>query len=169
MIALAFREVRSAWARPVFGVWLAISVGIGVIGALLPGRRLLFSDPHGYARVLELLQAGAPLAASFPTFTTEDWRAPLVTLLPWLTAGVLAIAALAVVARIATRRSALWLGVFASLVFLIGAAVANAKPSGALRDDTVRQGALDLIWNWDPTGQYAFAYGANTRVDEARL
>jgi hypothetical protein len=169
MIAVALADARRGWTRALFGGWLLISVGIALTAAMMPDQLLLYSDPHGRARVLLAIEGGSPLAGSFPTFTPPDWRTSLVALLPWIAAGAAAIAALAMAQRLARRASPGGLGVVASIVFLVVAGLGTARPDAALRDETARRGLLELIWRWDPHGVRAFEYGRNAQVGDARL
>ncbi len=168
MIATAVTSLRNRGARALFGVWLAVSAAVVMAAAAFPDSRLFFSDPHGRARLLEALQSAAPLAQSFPTFTTEDWQTPLAMLLPWLAAAAVALAALAIASRVAERRSPFWLGAFASLVFLVAAGLATARPGVDVRDETAQQGALDLIWGWEPN-RHPFDYTRFVTLDQSRL
>jgi hypothetical protein len=168
MVALGVAEFRTVAAKTLVAVWLAVSVGVAIAAALAPEQRFFFSDPHGYARLLEALQAGSPLAATFPTFTTEDWRTPLLQLMPWLLAAASAIGALVAGSRYIRRASPLWSGALAAIVFLLVAGAGTARPETAVREETVRRGALDVIWQWDPA-RHAFEYGRNAKVDESRL
>jgi len=169
MLAVAVADRRRGWTRPLFGGWLLISAGIALTAAMMPDQLLLYSDPHGRARVLLAIEASSPLAGSYPTFTPPDWRTSLVALLPWIAAVAAAVAALAIAQRSARRRSPGGLGVLASIVFLIVAGLGTARPEAALRDETARRGSLELIWRWDPHGLRAFEYGRNTQVGDARL
>jgi hypothetical protein len=78
MIAVAVRIARFAWARPLFAVCAIVSIGVAFMAAILPERRLVYSDPHAYARLLVGCAGGSPLAATFPTFTVPDWWTPFI-------------------------------------------------------------------------------------------
>lgn len=169
MIAMAVADTRRPWTRPVFVVCLLVSVGIACMAAILPESRLIYSDPHGYARLLMALQAGSPLAGAFPTFTAPDWWTPFLALLPWIAASAAALTTVAVASRIATSWSALSPGLLGALVFLLVAGIGTARPEAALRDETARRGALELIWRWDPHDLRAFEYERNAQVGDARL
>ena len=66
---------------------LATGLAIAAFSLASPEQLLLFSDARGRARLMELLQAGSPLAMTLPGFTTEDWVTALSDLWPWLAAA----------------------------------------------------------------------------------
>jgi hypothetical protein len=168
MIALAAGASQGRVARTLLWMSLSVSLLIAFVGAGWPGRLFLFSDPHGYARLLEAIQSGAPLTFSLPTFTNEDWQSPLKGLLPWAAAGGLSLAAIAVAAR-SRRVSVFWLGVVGSLTFLLTASVAARMPAREAREDIVRQGTLDLLWQYDGDRLRAFEYDRLGKIDADRL
>lgn len=68
----AVRARRSAGAT----AWVlaaVVSVLVAIGGAIGAERLLLFSEPHGVARLLALAQGSAPVTAAAPTFTQEAW------------------------------------------------------------------------------------------------
>jgi hypothetical protein len=168
MLAVAVAEARAAAARTLVWLWLGIGLAIGALGAIWPERFLLFSEPHGWARLLETIQAGSPLARSFPTFTNEDWQRPLRELAPWFAAAVAGLGAIVAAARWKTLRP-LWVGVLGSVVFLFTAGVATGRASAEVREDTARRGALDLLWNYDGGRLRSLEYDTLRRADAARV
>jgi hypothetical protein len=143
---------------------LAASVVIAIGGLIDPQRLLLFSDPRGKGRIVELLQGAAPLTSLLPTFAQEDWRTPLLTLLPWLAATTIALAAVW-----ATRRRAgepLAVGTYGTLVFICAASLMAVRVSAGERLETARRGAADVLWQYDARRMHAFDYGALSRVDQ---
>ena len=149
MIAVALQNMRWTASRAVFGAWLAVSVGVGLVGASWPERLFLFSEPHGRGRLVEILQAGSPLALVFPTFTTEDWMTPLLALLPWLVAASVSLWLTHRVGRRIPNGSPFWLGVLASLTLFAVAATISPRPGPQARDDAARRGALEVFWRFD--------------------
>ena len=133
MIAVAVADARFAWARPLIAVCAMVSIGIAFMAAILPESRLVYSDPHDYARLLMALQGGSPHAA-FPTFTEPDWWTPFIGLLPWFAAGVLGLATVAIVAK--DRHAAVLAPPRPGrrAVFLVVAGVARG-PGTPIRDD----------------------------------
>jgi hypothetical protein len=168
MIAVAVATLHSRAARTLLWMWLSVSLLIAFVAAAWPERSWLFSDPHGYARLLEAIQSGAPLTMSLPTFTNEDWQSPLRELFSWAAAGGLALAALAVAGR-SRWVSGFWLGVVACLTFLMTAGVGARRPSTEARDDLARQGTLDLLSGYDGDRLRAFEYSRLRRIDANRL
>jgi hypothetical protein len=98
-VATALASMRSPIGRATAALGIAFGVLIAAIGVAFPDRLFLLSDPHGIARFLEATQGSAPLAAALPTFTQEDWTAPLVRAVPWIVAAVAALGAAWVVAH----------------------------------------------------------------------
>jgi hypothetical protein len=119
-----------------------------VAGTWWPERLLLWSDPRGHARIAEAIQAGAPLAAMLPTFTDENWRRPLLELLPWLAAAGAALLAMFAAGR-RLGATAPWSAAVGAAAFLAVAAVATGRVTPAVREETARRGAFDLIWAFD--------------------
>src|SRR5262249_48855856 len=131
LVALTIAEAKRAAPQAVLGLWLGISVLIGVGAVIEPGRFLLFSDAHGGgARVLEAIQGSAPLADVVPAFTNPDWASHVGQLALWMVVGLITITALVAVSRL-TRRGGAWrLGGVAALTFLVGGAVLCAATAG---------------------------------------
>jgi hypothetical protein len=167
MIAIGFGALRSRAGRTLFGVCLLASLLVAAIGTGLPDRLLLFSDSRGYSRLLETIQAGAPFTFSLPTFTYEDWRSPILLLLPWLLAACLAGGSLLAAARW-LRLDSLWLAAVAVLTLVSSANVLAGRPAPGARQELARRGALDLIWEHDDRLR-AFDYAALRRIDETRV
>jgi hypothetical protein len=168
MIAVAVDAMHRAWSRGLLTLTVVVGVGIAAFSLVSPEQLLLFSDSRGRARLVELVQAGSPLAMTLPSFTTEDWMASLADLWPWLTAGLAGLAMAAMTRRrtVAEPFSTL---VVAGLVAVGVAAVATARPAAAVREDTVRRGALDLLWRYDAPRLRAFDYGTLQRIDAGPL
>jgi hypothetical protein len=168
MIAVAIAEVRGRVAKTLIGLSLLVSILIALSGALWPERLLLFSEPRGYARLLETIQSGAPITFALPTFTLEDWLSPLEAFLPWLAAAALALVAMATLAR-ARRVGGLWLATVGCLVLLVTSGLAAGRPGPEARDALARTGALDLLWRYDSDRVRPFAYDRLKKIDERRL
>jgi hypothetical protein len=147
-IALALPQMRSAVSKVLVRLWLGIGLGVAAIGIVSPARLMLFSDPHGRARILELLQAGSPLPLVVPTFTDPDWAAQVLPLVGWLGAAALTLVTLALVAR--TTRLNTWalIGVTCG-TFLLAGAMLTAQPSAAVREETANRGDLDVLWRYE--------------------
>ena len=161
MIAAGIMSTRTVAGRATWMLLGAISVFIGIAGALGTGR-LLYSEPHGFARMLEAIQGSAPLAAAIPTFTQEAWLAPALHLVPWVAAAILAIGAGALLARWVFDE--LWIALTVILVFtIVAASVGSAVPAEA-RVEARTRGALDLLDDFDPLRARAFDYAQMTRL-----
>ena len=166
-IAVAATRLQSLWARALFAATLALSVSMAFGGLVDPRRLLLFSDPRGKGRIIELLQGPAPVSHLLPTFAQEDWRGPLVALLPWLGAAALTIAAIAYVQRRGhAARTPLSAATVAALFFLSTASVLATRVPAEGRQETTTRGAVDVMWRYDPQRSRAFDYQKLGRADQ---
>jgi hypothetical protein len=168
MIAVAVASARSPAARALIGLWLVMGVGVGVAGIAWPSRLLLFSDPHGRARVLEALQGGSPLPFVIPTFTDPDWATQVGQLLLWLVAGAIGFAVLLLSARRGFF-SAWRLAGVTTVAFVLPGAVLTARPVASVREATSQRGVTDLIWRLDPSRLRVFSYVTLRRASPDRL
>ncbi|MEQ1731244.1 MAG: hypothetical protein ABL982_22980, partial [Vicinamibacterales bacterium] len=167
-VALGIARAQAAWSRALVGLWLAIGLGVVAVGLVEPGRLTLFSDPHGRAKILELLQAGSPLALVVPTFTDPDWVAQVAPLAAWLAAALVSCAMMVGWSR---RRgvSAWTLAGVASGMFLLLGAVVTARPAASVREATARRGALDVLWRFDGSEHRPLDYSTLSRPTPDRL
>jgi hypothetical protein len=172
MIAVAIRDLRGlAGLRGLVGrgalaASLSASLAVAFMGLAVPGKLLLFSDPHGYARIIEAIQAGSPLAFALPTFTDENWLAPLSLLFPWAVAGLVS---LIVVAMLGPRRqvplATFWVVTLGVVTFgLVGSIVAG-RASASDRAATTARGLLSLMDAYDGTRLWGFDYGSRRKLD----
>jgi hypothetical protein len=166
MIAVAAAELRSAAWRALLWAALAVSVAVAAAGVGWPQRLLLFSDPHGRARLLELVEGAAPLTYLMPTFTEENWRRPFAELAAWLAAAALAWCAVAFVRRRMNMRSAVWLGTIGGLTFLIPVGLLASSLSPASREAAAHGGIRDLLFRYDAQRLRAVDYSRFRRLDE---
>lgn len=166
-VALAVAQARSTASRAVIGSWLAAGVGIAALGIAVPERLMLFSDPHGRARLLEFFQAGSPLALAVPTFTDPDWAANVWPLALWAAAALVGGVTLWLASRVA--RSAWTLALAGATMFLLGGAVVTARPAGTVRDATALRGDLDVLWRYDGGRFRTFDYSQLARTTPERL
>ncbi|MFN7914459.1 MAG: hypothetical protein U0Q55_03905 [Vicinamibacterales bacterium] len=166
-VALALARAQSMLARAAVGTWLALSVGIAAFGIASPERLMLFSDPHGRARLLEFFQAGSPLALVVPTFTDPDWESHVWPLVLWLGATALGGAALWLASRIA--RSPWTLSAAGAITFLVAGAVFTAHPAAAVREATALRGDLDVLWAFDGDRFRTLDYASLARTTPDRL
>jgi hypothetical protein len=168
MLAAGIGAARGRLGRTVFASTLIVGVLVAATGAVWPERFWLFSDSRGYARLLETIQAGAPLTFTLPTFTFEDWVSPVRPLLAWAFAAAIGMGAMAVLARWA-RPGAEWLAATGAIALLAGASLTAGRVGAESRAEIARRGALDLLWQYDGDRVRAFDYGALARIDETRL
>jgi hypothetical protein len=167
MIAVAIRDLRGLVGRGALAAFLSTGLAIAFIGLAVPERLLLFSDPHGYARLIEAIQAGSPLAFALPTFTDENWRAPLSLLWPWAVAGLVSVV---IVTRLGHRRqgplAAFWIVALGAVTFgLVGSIVAG-RASASDRAATTARGLVSLMDAYDGTRLSGFDYGNRRRLDQ---
>ena len=168
-IAVAASRWRSPAARAMLWTSLTVSVVIAIAGLLDPQRLLLFSDPRGKGRIIELLQGPSPLTSLLPTFAQEDWTGPLVQLLPWLAATAIAAAALFIVQRRGGQRQPFVVGTAGALVFLAAASVMAVRIPETERQEAARRGAVDVMWQYDPRQLRALDYTTLSRVDQTTV
>ncbi len=167
-VALALARVRTAWSRSLVGLWLAIGVGVAAVSLVDPARFMLFSNPHGRAKVLELLQGGSPLALVVPTFTDPDWAAQVAPLAAWLAAALVSCGLVVGWSR-RLGASAWTLAGVASATFLLLGAVMTARPAASVREATAGRGALDVLWHFDGIRHRTLDYSTLSRVTPERL
>jgi hypothetical protein len=160
MLAALFARAR--WGLLAANMWalLLVSLGVSALGITALSQFMLFSSPHGVARILEWLQGGSPLAAAVPTFTEEQWREPLGRLALWIGS---ALAAAAIVFLVRRRRpvgrTGLFWPMFSEGVLFVAIASLVAGPfSSSVRARTVRQGRLAMMRGFDPFRLRAFDY-----------
>jgi hypothetical protein len=162
-LAAVFSRMRGLTTEVNVGVFALLSVLISASGVLGFEQGLLFSDPHGSSRIVQALQGSAPLASALPTFTDENWLAPLARLLPWLAAAGAALA----IARVASftwrpSRFAL-IGVEGAVFLVVAAALAQPFPAD-VRADSVTRGHLALMTTFDPRRLRAFDYSTGSKL-----
>ncbi|MGE3956247.1 MAG: hypothetical protein AB7H96_05965 [Vicinamibacterales bacterium] len=167
-IALALSRARSVPAIAASAVTLAASLGVAAVGIASPERLMLFSNPHGRARILELLQGGSPLSLVLPTFTDPDWPSHVVPLVLWVVAAGVGGAVLVLMSRLTARGP--WAALAASmLAFLAAGAAFTARPPAAAREATAVRGDLDVLWRYDRDRFRPFAYDTLERPTRERV
>jgi len=149
------------------GIWWSIGVALAILAMVTPDRLVLFSDPHGRAKILEMLQAGSPLAAVVPTFTDPDWAAHVSPLGAWLAVSLCVLALTFVAAR---RGMASWqVSTAACLLFLLGGAAVTARPSAMVREETSRRGAVEVLTRFDGGRFRTLDYQTLNRISPDQL
>jgi hypothetical protein len=168
LTAVAIAHARTAFARSMVSLSISISLILSAAVILWPGRLLFFSDPHGRARWLELLQGPSPLASVIPTFTDPDWTAHIVPLATWV--GVVLVAAAAAWAAVRSGRGSAWRSAAVAVItLLVGGAVLTARPSAAVRRETALRGDLALLTRFDGHRFRTLDYTTLSRVTPERL
>jgi len=170
MMAHALAELRASAVRPIALVLVGASVLVGAAGIAAPGRQYLFSDAHGFARLAEVVQAGAPLTDWLPTFTDENWHAPLRLLFPWLAGAAIALPITALIVARGRASSAWFRAAVAGLpVLLATVSLIAPGPSAASRLATVNRGHLELMRRLDARRLVPFSYAHFASVDDRQL
>jgi hypothetical protein len=168
LIAMAIAHARTAFARSMVSLSISIGLVLSAAAILWPRRLLFFSDPHGRARWLELLQGPSPLASVIPTFTDPDWTAHIVPLAAWIATALVAVAA-----GWAAARSGRWpawrSAVVTAITLLVGGSVLTARPSAAVREETAMRGDLALLTRFDGDRFRTLDYTTLSRVAPDRL
>ncbi|MEO8260274.1 MAG: hypothetical protein ABI868_23205 [Acidobacteriota bacterium] len=169
MIAVALARVRSGGARATAALLITFSLVVAFVGVLWPQARLLSSDAHGIARLLDAMQGSAPAALALPTFTEVDWHTPLLRLVPWLAAALLAWGLGLFVSRQRTGSSLFWIGAVEATVFVLTGSLLSGPFSAAARAETVRLGRSGLMAAANPDQVRGFDYRRMARLDAAGL
>ena len=161
MFAAAYARLRSPLARAHAWLLLGASLGVSALAVWDPSELLLFSNPHGVARLAEWAQAGSPLTAALPTFTEENWRAPLTRLGLWACAALVT----ALLVRGTRRRSApastYWTILAEGAVGLVLVSALVGPYAADARAETVRRGRQALMDRFDPGALRALDYRGN--------
>jgi hypothetical protein len=166
-IAAALVTSSSQITRATALVAISLSVIVAGIG-LTTAEGLLFSPPHGVAKIVEAIQGSAPLAASLPTFTEQDWTGPLARAWPWLVALLAALSAAAVAAR--TRKCSTFCVAIVeavTFVFVSGLFVRSFEPSA--RNESALRGRIHILNAFDPERLRGFDYATKSWVDATGL
>jgi hypothetical protein len=170
MIAVAIRDRRGVVGGTALAASLSVSLAIALTGVAVPGRELLFSDPHGYARFIEAIQASSPLTFALPTFTDENWRAPLPLLLPWTVAGLVSLIAVTMAKpRGRVPLAMFWTATLGVVTFGVAGAIVAGWPGAPHRPDIVARGRLSLMDAYDGTRLLAFDYSSRMRLDQKQV
>jgi hypothetical protein len=154
-IAIAVARFRSELGRAVVVSAIALSLAIAAIGVGSPREAFLYSNPHGVAELARAVQGSAPLEASWPTFTEEDWRAPIALLMPWLLALTITAAATVGASRARLVRQPFWIAMTGAGTFALTGSLMAGVPTAAARSAGVERGQLALMHAVDPLRLHA--------------
>ncbi len=169
MIAVAASRARGLLARSALISTLVATIALATVTLGSPDEVLLYSHPHGISSLVKSVQDSAPLDAALPTFTEEDWRAPLNALLPWIVAVAVVMAALVICARRGWLRSVFWTATTGAAGLLAVAALAvGSRPVPNRQAVTVR-GQLALMRGYDPARLRAVDVSHVKRLDEREV
>jgi hypothetical protein len=168
-IAAALMAVRSQVGRATAASWIAFAVLVAAVGVVVPERLFLLSDPHGIARFLDAFQGSAPMADALPTFTEENWRAPMARAVPWIVAAAAALGLAALIAARARRVRTFWIVVVEAVVFIVTGSVISATPASPARAASILRGQVELMAAFDPDRLRAWDYGTSAKLDPDSL
>jgi hypothetical protein len=154
-MAIAIARLRSAGGRAFVASTILFSVAIAIVAVTSPRERLVYSDPHGAAAIARQYEASAPLERSLPTFTEENWRAPLTLLAPWLLAAIAAASIALWAIRAGVLASAFWIAATALSTFVLIAGMLVGSLSPADRAASVLRGQVALLQDYDPSRLHA--------------
>jgi hypothetical protein len=166
-LAAALANASSQIARATAWVAISLSVVVAAIG-VTTAEGLLFSPPHGVAKLVQAIQGSAPLAASLPTFTEQDWAGPLARAWPWLVAAIAAFSASAVAARARTF-STFWVAATQAVTFIFVSCLLATSFEPSVRDDSALRGRIGVLNAYDPERLRGFDYTTRKWVDATDL
>ena len=160
-LAAAFARLRGGLIAVHVWMALAVSLFVSAISLVDLTQPILFSNPHGVARLAEMLRAGSPLPTALPTFTEENWLAPLGRLGLWFAAALMtAGCAWLLSGRKArsTRTTVFWPLFVEASVFLVAVSILVGSYSAEARAETIRHGRFGLLEAFDTDARRAFDY-----------
>ena len=115
------------------------------------------------------MQAGSPLASALPTFTDENWRAPIPLLLPWAAAGVISLILLVALGRRPAALTTFWTAALGIVTFGLGGSIVAGRTAAPGRADIIARGQLSLMDAYDGTRLSGFDYSSLTRLSRLQL
>lgn len=170
LLAPAVAVVMARWrgdvGRAAVVAIVALSLTIAAIAVGSPRGTFLYSDPHGVAALARAVQGSAPLDASWPTFTEEDWRTPLALLAVWLIALVVAFAATFGARRFGVLRRPFWIAATATTTFVLIGSLATRPRPAEIRTAVAQRGQLALLEDFDPSQLHAVNATRVSRMDQ---
>ena len=157
-VAVAISRARSPVARASTVICVVVGLTVTALSTAFPDRRLLFSDPHGTGRLIDLVQGAAAWSATLPTFTEPDWEYPLARLAAWLVALGAAVAVAMLVARRARSRPVFWAAVAEGLSLIAIAGALSRNIAASQRQEVSLRGQTDLLTAYDGLRLRPFDY-----------
>ena len=161
-LACAVARARQTWWGAALFLSAVLSLVIAAVGVGGARQFLLFSPPHGFARIAQQIQGSAPLTFALPTFTEESWLEPAMGLLPWLVAAGAAIAAGRACWHPGVDR--VWIAPVAFATFVGGGALLVQSYRPEVRAEVSTRGAGGLLQAFDPVRARAFDYARLARL-----
>ncbi len=168
-MAAALISVRGRVGQATVTIAIALSLLIAAVGVAWPERFLLFSDPHGLARLFDAIQGSAPVTATLPTFTEDNWTTPLARAVPWMVAAAAALGLAWLVAARARRLGAFWIGVVEAVSFILVGSLLSPTVAASARAESAMRGRVELLTAYDPERLRGFTYATMTRADAPAL
>ncbi|HEV2986061.1 MAG TPA: hypothetical protein VGX46_16805, partial [Vicinamibacterales bacterium] len=168
-VALAVSCARTALARAAIAMCVIIGLAAAGLGTAFPNQRLLFSDPHGTSRLIDMVQGAAAWSMTLPTFTEASWRQPLASLALWLVALAVAIAAAMLVARQTHSRRVFWTAIAGTLTLVVTAGALTRNIAAAQRQQISLRGQTDLLSAYDGPRLRLFDYRRLMWLDDPWL
>lgn len=150
---------------------LLVSVAIAALVCARPASLLAFNDRDGVGRLVEVLQASAPLASALPSFIGADWQAQMGRVAVWLGATLVAAGVARWTARRARDRREFWIAATTLTSFGVAfAGLASALPwPEATRRAIVGAGRLAVLDAYERDRTLAIRVSGLEPLDEAAL
>ncbi|PWT79982.1 MAG: hypothetical protein C5B57_13000, partial [Blastocatellia bacterium] len=168
-MAAFFSRPRGRVGHATATLFVAFSVTIAAIGTAMPARGFLFSTPHGTARLLEAVVGGGPLAEALPSFTEENWVAPLGRTVPWCIAAAVALGIAGYIASRAPRLTAFWIAGIEVVTFIFVGSLLTSPASAAGREAIVTRGRIELMNAYDPDRLRGWDYKRMSGIDPPHM
>lgn len=168
-VAIAFARLRGGLVAVHVWIALAVSLLVAAISLVDLTEPILFSNPHGVARLAEMFRAGSPLPTALPTFTEENWLSPLGRLGLWIAAALITAGCMWLMSRLSSRKirtRVFWPLCIEASVFLVAVSILVGSYSTDARAESIRHGRFGLLTGFDPDARRAFDYrsGALTKM-----
>ncbi|HEY7289016.1 MAG TPA: hypothetical protein VH583_04195 [Vicinamibacterales bacterium] len=149
LMAVAVARTSSVTGRAIIAASIAFGLAVAIVTIGSTGESLLYSNPHGVSALVTFLQGSAPFDLALPTFTEENWRAPLGLLVRWIAAAGITGALIFACTRRGLLTSVFWTVASASIAFLVLASVFVGRSSFD-RNIVVSRGQVATMIGFDP-------------------
>ena len=149
-MSVAIANANRVAARALVISTLVLSFAVAALTIGSSSKRLLYSDPHGVPALVRFLQGSAPFDVSLPTFTEENWHAPIALLAPWVLALALVLGSTTLLDRRGAIRSVYWSATIGATGVLVIGCLLTALRATPNRAGIVVRGQLDLMAAYDP-------------------